>query len=126
MCNRFRSVNEMSDIPRRFHSGPRLNFEFNPNVAPTEIVPVLLTDPGGPRMVLGRFGINLTGRDGKPRPPLLNARTDGMRLGKFRTHLAQRRCIIPAAGFYEWREEEGKQPYFFHRKDGQALMLAGI
>ena len=126
MCNRFRSVNEMSDIPRRFHSGPRLNFEFNPNVAPTEIVPVLLADPGGPRMVLGRFGINLTGRDGKPRPPLLNARTDGMRQGRFRTHLTQRRCIIPAAGFYEWRDEQGKQPYFFHRRDGQALMLAGI
>ena len=74
----------------------------------------------------GASEINLTGRDGKPRPPLLNARTDGMRQGKFRTHLAQRRCIIPAAGFYEWRDEEGKQPYFFHRKDGQALMLAGI
>jgi len=42
MCNRFRSVREWSDIPRRFHSGPRLNFEFNPNVAPTELVPILV------------------------------------------------------------------------------------
>jgi putative SOS response-associated peptidase YedK len=42
MCNRFRSIKEWSDIPRRFHSGPRLNFEFNPNVAPTELVPVLV------------------------------------------------------------------------------------
>jgi putative SOS response-associated peptidase YedK len=40
MCNRFRSIKEWSDIPRRFHSGPRLNFEFNPNVAPTELVPI--------------------------------------------------------------------------------------
>ena len=42
MCNRFRSIKEWSDIPRRFHSGPRLNFEFNPNVAPTELVPALV------------------------------------------------------------------------------------
>src|SRR6476619_2518328 len=42
MCNRFRSIKEWSDIPRRFHSGPRLNFEFNPNVAPTELVPILV------------------------------------------------------------------------------------
>jgi hypothetical protein len=25
--------------PRQLYSGPRVNFEFNPNVAPTEIVP---------------------------------------------------------------------------------------
>jgi len=41
--------------------------------------------------------------------------------------LANRRCVIPAEGFYEWREEGGnKQPYFFHRKDGKPLMFAGI
>ena len=40
----FRSIREWSDIPRRYHSGPRLNFEFNPNVAPTELVPVLVAE----------------------------------------------------------------------------------
>jgi hypothetical protein len=28
--------------PRQLYSGPRVNFEFNPNVAPTETVPVLI------------------------------------------------------------------------------------
>jgi putative SOS response-associated peptidase YedK len=64
--------------------------------------------------------------DGKPRPPLLNARTDGMRKGQFRKHLGTQRCIIPAEGFYVWRDEGGKQPYYFSRKDGKPLMLAGI
>src|SRR4051812_34284622 len=127
MCNRFRSIKEWSDIPRRFHSGPRLNFEFNPNVAPTEIVPVFLAQPGSdPKTVLARFGIKMTGKDGKPRAPLLNARTDGMRRGQFRSHLRERRCVIPCQGFYEWREESGKQPYYFSRRDGQPMMLAGI
>ena len=64
--------------------------------------------------------------NGKPRPPLLNVRTDGLRKGQFRTHHETQRCVIPAAGFYEWREEGGKQPYYFARKDAKPLMLAGI
>ena len=49
-----------------------------------------------------------------------------MRKGQFRTHLKKQRCVIPADGFYEWRDEGGKQPYYFARKDGKPLMLAGI
>jgi putative SOS response-associated peptidase YedK len=57
----------------------------------------------------------------------VNARTDSLRRGSFKSMLANRRCVIPAEGFYEWREEEGlKQPYFFARQDGKALMFAGI
>jgi hypothetical protein len=58
---------------------------------------------------------------------LLNARTDSLRRGSFKTMLANKRCVIPAEGFYEWREEHGKkQPYFFARKDGKPVMFAGI
>jgi putative SOS response-associated peptidase YedK len=123
MCNRFRSIHEWSQIPRQLYSGPRVNFEFNPNVAPTETVPVLIAGNG---VVLARFGIHRNGPNGKPRPPLLNGRTDGMRKGQFRTDLKKQRCVIPADGFYEWRDEGGKQPYYFARKDGKPLMLAGI
>lgn len=123
MCNRFRSIREWSQIPRDLYRGARINFEFNPNVAPTETVPVLIAGDG---VVMARFGINMAGQGGKPRPPLLNARLDGMQRGRFRTHFLKQRCVIPAEGFYEWREEGGKQPYFFCRKDGKPLMLAGI
>jgi putative SOS response-associated peptidase YedK len=104
-------------------AGARINFAFNPNVAPTETVPVLIAGDG---VVIARFGINMAGLGGKPRPPLLNARSDGMQRGQFRTHFLKQRWVIPAEGFYEWREEGGKQPYFFCRTDGKPLMLAGI
>jgi putative SOS response-associated peptidase YedK len=123
MCNRFRSLEEWSQIPRDLYSGPRLNFEYNPNVAPTETVPALIAGKGA---VIARFGINRLLPNGKPRPPILNVRTDGLRKGQFRAHMTKQRCVIPAAGFYEWREEGGKQPYYFARKDGKPLMLAGI
>ncbi|MEA2950927.1 MAG: hypothetical protein QOJ96_447 [Alphaproteobacteria bacterium] len=127
MCNRFRGLKNWSQLPHQL-AAARINFDYNPNVAPTEQVPVLLGEAGKPVATkMARFGINLKGPPGKKRPPLLNARTDTLRRGSFKTMLAQRHCIIPAEGFYEWREENGKkQPYFFERKDGQPLMLAGI
>jgi putative SOS response-associated peptidase YedK len=123
MCNRFRSIREWSQIPRDLYSGARINFAFNPNVAPTETVSVLIAGDG---VVMARFAINMAAPTGKPRPPLLNARLDGMQTGQFRTHFFKQRCVITAEGFYEWREEGGKQPYLFWRTDGKPLMLAGI
>jgi putative SOS response-associated peptidase YedK len=40
---------------------------------------------------------------------------------------AARRCLIPMAGYYEWRAfPDGKQPFFIHRKDGEMLYAAGL
>jgi putative SOS response-associated peptidase YedK len=127
MCNRIRGLREWREIPQDL-AGALVNFEYNPNVAPTEMVPAFLAERDKPVVTrLARFGINLPSRDGKKRPPLLNARTDTLRRGSFKTILGNQRCIIPAEGFYEWREEEGKkQPYFFYRKDSKPVLFAGI
>jgi putative SOS response-associated peptidase YedK len=106
MRNRIRGLKEWSDIPRTL-AGSLINFEYNPNFARTEQVPTFLAERGKPVVTkLARFGINLPTKDGKKRPPLLNARTDSLRRGSFKTMLANRRCVIPAEGFYEWREEQ--------------------
>src|ERR1700757_3113137 len=100
MCNRIRGLKEWSEIPRTL-ARSLINFEYNPNVAPTETVPAFLAERGHP------LATKMT------RPPLLNARTDTLRRGSFKTMLANRRCVVPAEGFYEWREEGGKkQPYY--------------
>ena len=127
MCNRFRGVKDWSLLPRQL-AQTRLNFEYNPNVAPTEQVPVLLGERDQPVSTrMARFGIVSKSAPDKKRPPLLNVRTDTLRKGSFKSMLANRHCIIPTEGFYEWREENGKkQPYIFERKDGGTLMLAGI
>jgi putative SOS response-associated peptidase YedK len=127
MCNRFRGIKDWSDIPRTL-TRSLLNFEYNPNVAPTERVPAFLIERGKPLETrLARFGINLPSSSGKKRPPLLNARTDTLRRGSFKKMLVNHRCVVPAEGFYEWREENGlKQPYFFARKDGKPIMFACI
>jgi putative SOS response-associated peptidase YedK len=128
MCNRIRGLREWSDLPRALTRLPLVNFDYNPNVAPTEQVPAFLAERDKQLTCkLARFGINLSAATGKKRPPLLNARTDTLQRGSFRTMLTNRRCVIPAEGFYEWREENGlKQPYFFARKDDKPLMFAGV
>jgi putative SOS response-associated peptidase YedK len=45
----------------------------------------------------------------------------------FRAAFRQRRCLVPASGYFEWqRVGEGKQPHFIHAADGTLLMLAGL
>jgi len=60
--------------------------------------------------------------------PMINARADTIaRLPRFRAAYARRRCLVPADGFYEWREEGGvKQPYLVRRRDRAPLAFAGI
>ena len=65
MCNRIRGLKEWSEIPRSL-TRSLINFEYNPNVAPTEQVPAFLAERGKPLATrMARFGINLASSGGK-------------------------------------------------------------
>lgn len=45
----------------------------------------------------------------------------------YRNAFRRRRCLIPANGFYEWRQEgKFKQPYAIERKDHGLFSMAGL
>ena len=45
----------------------------------------------------------------------------------FAKSFARRRFLIPVSGYYEWvATPTGKQPYYFTRRDGQTITIAGI
>ncbi|NIF16517.1 SOS response-associated peptidase [Pantoea sp. Cy-639] len=44
----------------------------------------------------------------------------------FRDGLRQRRCLIPANGFYEWRGTARKRPYWVTPGEGASLFFAGV
>src|ERR1700733_6553560 len=45
----------------------------------------------------------------------------------FRESFQLRRCLMPVSGYYEWHDTpEGKQPYYFTRRDGQVMTIAAI
>ena len=76
----------------------------------------------------GMTGARLPRAKGSSRP-LFNARAETVhRLPSFRQPFRERRCLIPASGFYEWRKDEsgGRTPVWFHREDDAPVAFAGI
>lgn len=59
---------------------------------------------------------------------MINARSETLsERPSFRTAFRLRRCVIPATGFYEWRQIGGRKlPMYFYRLDGRLLGLAGL
>ncbi|QDV47385.1 Putative SOS response-associated peptidase YedK [Stieleria neptunia] len=59
---------------------------------------------------------------------MINARSETVHeKPSFKKAFAQRRCLIPADGYYEWmKTADGKQPYLIEPSDGSVLALAGL
>jgi putative SOS response-associated peptidase YedK len=103
-------------------------FERRFNIAPAADVPVLRTDKDG-RLVLAsaRWGL-VPHWWSQPRPPRFNHNArleEAATKPMWRDALRRWRCLLPAAGWYEWRESD-KQPYFLRRADGRLAALAGL
>ena len=90
------------------------------NIPPTTGIPVIRLRDRQRILEEMRWGL-----DGK----MINARAETVhRLPMFRDAFANRRCIVPASGYYEWRKlpDGRRQPYYFTRKDGLPIAFAGL
>ena len=67
-------------------------------------------------------------RDAKIASRLINARSETVHSKpSFRAAFRSRRCLIPADGWFEWRQTgSGKQPYFLSLADGSPLSFAAL
>lgn len=100
------------------------------NVCPTNRVPVVTSDEGTRRLRPMRWGFiphwYKTPSDG---PLLINARSETIaEKPAFKAACRERRCLIPASGFYEWtKDAEGTRfPWYITRSDRQPLVFAGV
>jgi putative SOS response-associated peptidase YedK len=101
------------------------------NIVPTQSVPVIRQIPKEPRRELSlvRWGlIPSWAKDMSGAAMMINARSEtAATKPAFRDPLANRRCMIPADGFYEWeRRGKAKQPYCFEINDGELFAFAGL
>ncbi len=99
------------------------------NVTLTSAMPVVACAAGQPEVRAMRWGLVPFGDRGKNRQRLLaNARSEtAATLPAFRRGIAERRCLVPANGFYEWRSVGGvKLPHLFTLRDGEPFAFAGI
>ncbi len=102
----------------------------NYNVCPTNRVHAVRAADGGRTLGAMRWGFiphwYKTPGDG---PLLINARAETIaEKPAFKAAARERRCLIPASGFYEWTKgEDGRRlPWYIRRTDGQPLVFAGI
>jgi putative SOS response-associated peptidase YedK len=82
------------------------------NIAPTQDAPVIRAAEAGVREVaMMRWGlVPFWAKDLKIGSQMINARSETLS-GKpaFRNAFRQRRCIVPATGFFEWTGEAGRK-----------------
>ncbi len=128
MCGRYSIAVEGEKLQR--YSAARLTFPYVPryNAAPSQELPVILNE--SPNEILPvRWGIKRPWMRTLRRDGLINVRTETLKEKQtFRDDLFNRRCLVLADGFYEWKEVSRgrKVPFRFCRKDGALFAFAGL
>ena len=130
MCGRYTLATPVNRLAEAFGfdaSAPDLPPNYN--VAPTQTVAAVLRNDGARRLEMLRWGLVPSWADDPGiGSRMINARSEtAPEKPSFRRAFRDRRCLIPADGFYEWRRENGgKQPYHFRMKDGHPFAFAGL
>jgi putative SOS response-associated peptidase YedK len=122
MCGRF-NLTDPEDIVRRFGfmdwSDKRIEPRFN--IAPSqEILTIVQLPLQAPELVTAVWGLRPFWLQ-KGKAPPINARVEA--LGSSAMFREAQRCLIPATGFYEWRQ---KQPMHIRLRGGGPFAFAGL
>jgi putative SOS response-associated peptidase YedK len=131
MCGRFTLTDpDPRQLRQRFSLDEKAELPGEPrfNIAPTDpVLAVRRHEDGAHGAGRLRWGLLPPEFEGGRRP-LINARAETIGVAKpFRESFEQRRCLIPADGFYEWRnDEDGKRPIWISLPDGELFAFAGI
>jgi putative SOS response-associated peptidase YedK len=98
------------------------------NVAPSQIIPAIRLDAGQRAACLLRWGLVPSwAKDVKIGYKMINARAETVAdKPAYRAAFKRHRCLIPATGFYEWQQTDGKQPYNVRMSNGVPFALAGL
>ncbi len=111
------------------HRLPR--YEKSYNIPPGQkILTIVKLDDGSYKAVYLHWGLlPLWAKQRSISQRLINARAETVAEKQaFKQAYQQRRCLIPATGFYEWQKQEqgGKQAYCISAVEGQLFAFAGI
>jgi putative SOS response-associated peptidase YedK len=103
------------------------------NVAPTAQVAIVLdsakTEPPTRRLETARWGLVPSwSKDTSTGARAFNARSEELEdKPMFRKALEKRRAVVPASGYYEWKQIDGaKIPHYIHPADDSPLLMAGL
>lgn len=102
--------------------------EINYNIAPTQKAYVITNDAPGALQQFQWGLIPSWSKDFKLGGKLINARAETvLEKPSFRNAVRQRRCLVLADSFYEWKKEgKEKTPFRILPDQGELLVMAGI
>lgn len=134
MCGRFALSAMLTDIAEEFSTSamPDRTLPFDWNIKPTQDIYIIKNDA----IKIASWGLiapwSKNSTDAlRSQSQAINARSESVHeKPTFRSAFRQRRCLVPASGYYEWATELGryktKQPVFISRDDNKLLAFAGI
>ena len=129
MCGRYLILSSAEAFRRLFGYREEPSFPPRYNVAPTQPVPIVRMAQGERQFALVRWGLIPPWIEDPRRFTLIvNARVESVNdKPAFRNAMRRRRCLFPADGFYEWRDDGGrKRPFCVRPKDRAPIAFAGL
>lgn len=115
---------------RQIHDLYRLTLDYRPNIearyniAPTQLAPIVRNDDGGRMLRMMRWGWEREWA----KHTIINATAEKVPKSRvFVGAFEERRCLVPADGFYEWATEGGeRRPYRIIVGDEEPFAMAGL
>jgi len=96
------------------------------NISPNDSVLIQRLNDGQRTLARARWGLTPPWLTDLSRTPA-HARAETLaEQPMFREAFRQRRCLLPANGFYEWRGTQRKRPYWLTPGEGSTLFFAAI
>jgi putative SOS response-associated peptidase YedK len=129
VCGRFTLTSTPEELARRFGLDGPVEARPRYNIAPGQDVIGVRVRDGARRADPLRWGlVPATAADASQAAQRINARVETAALRPaFRSALRERRCLVPADGFYEWADRGGfRQPYYVRSPDAELLAFAGL
>lgn len=129
MCSRYSlTAGEWQFFSKLLQELLILKFQARYNIAPTQSAPAIVMREGAPAAREMRFGFQTPASAGRKASIVVNARSEtAAEKPMFRDAFRERRCLIPATGFYEWQKRGlNKQPMNIRLADGEPFYFAGL
>lgn len=130
MCGRFTLKSERPDIQLEFYIGGwNLEPSVSYNIAPSQKAGVIFKQDNKNIFDMFQWGLvpHWSNSD-KNVYAMINAKAETItERPSFKALFKNKRCLIPANGFYEWKKEGNKKtPFYIFLKDNSLFSMAGL
>ncbi len=129
MCGRFTLITPMNELVQRFRvEAPSKEWKARYNAAPTQELLIIPQDYPE-KIVAARWGlVPHWAKDTSIGYKMINAKAETLaEKPSYKPLLGQKRCLVLADGFYEWKHVgKTKTPFRITKPDGKAFAFAGL